>query len=227
MNNAKSLKLILWAPLSRSLSCGLSLLLLAVVCSVPMSSVNAEETTAAASITPRATVEKTVNEVVRIVEKLPGEDNLEARRAELRKTINPVFDFDEMAKRSLGPHWTKCAPEERAEFVKLFSDLLAHTYMSRLENVERNMVRIVGERVRLPKAVVRTSVQDKGDEFPIDYKLVRTDNSWRVYDVVIENIGLVANYRNEFSGIIRKEQFSGLLERLRKKNAGEDTEATS
>jgi phospholipid transport system substrate-binding protein len=80
------------------------------------------------------------------------------------------------------------------------------------------MVKVESESVDPPKAVVKTVVISKGDTFPIDYKLmVGSNGKWQVYDVVIENIGLVANYRNEFSGIIRKDKFSGLMERLRAK----------
>ena len=79
------------------------------------------------------------------------------------------------------------------------------------------MVKVESEQVEGPKAVVKTVVLSQGDTFPIDYKMMYRDNGWRVYDVVIENIGLVANYRNEFSGIIRKDKFSGLMEKLRAK----------
>jgi phospholipid transport system substrate-binding protein len=79
------------------------------------------------------------------------------------------------------------------------------------------MVKVESENIESSKAVVKTVVLSKGDTFPIDYKLMLENGQWRVYDVVIENIGLVANYRNEFSGIIRKDKFPGLMERLRKK----------
>jgi phospholipid transport system substrate-binding protein len=79
------------------------------------------------------------------------------------------------------------------------------------------MVKVDSEQVESPRAVVKTTVTSKGDTFPIDYKMSLTSNGWQVYDVVIENIGLVANYRNEFSGVIRKEKFDGLMTKLRKK----------
>jgi phospholipid transport system substrate-binding protein len=80
------------------------------------------------------------------------------------------------------------------------------------------MVKVESEQIEPPRAVVKTVVISNGDTFPIDYKMMAgTAGSWQVYDVVIENIGLVANYRNEFSGIIRKDKFSGLMERLHKK----------
>ena len=123
-----------------------------------------------------------------------------------------------MSKRSLGPTWNLVTPAEQEEFVKVFSELLAKTYLARIEFIEPNTVKIESEQVTEPKALVKTMIHHKGDIFPLDYKLVNVDKVWRVYDVVIENIGLVANYRNEFAGIIRKEEFSGLMRRLKEKS---------
>ncbi len=164
-------------------------------------------------------VKSTIDEVVKVVEELPGEDKTAARREKLRLVINPRFDFAEMAKRSLGAAWNDCTPEEQGEFVKIFSNLLAKTYLERIENIKPGMVKFDGEESHPPKSVVKTSVQHKGDTFPIDYRLYNKDGEWKVYDVIIENIGLVSNYRNEFAGIIRKEKFSGLMEKLRAKGS--------
>ena len=122
-----------------------------------------------------------------------------------------------MSRRSLGSNWTEITPAEQKDFTTVFSELLARTYLSKIETVKPGMVKVESEQVEGPKAVVKTVVLSQGDTFPIDYKMMYRDNGWRVYDVVIENIGLVANYRNEFSGIIRKDKFSGLMEKLRAK----------
>lgn len=166
---------------------------------------------------PRSLVETTIDELVTIVNKYPGDDVETTRRAEMRKVIEPVFDFSEMAKRSLGPHWRNAEVGERDEFVRIFSDLLATTYLKKIEKIKDGQVEVKRERIREPNALVQTTVTYKGDVFPLDYKMLATNNGWRVYDVVIENIGLVKNYRNEFSGIIRREKFSGLLKRLKEK----------
>jgi phospholipid transport system substrate-binding protein len=162
-------------------------------------------------------IKQTVDEVVKIDQSLPGEANTSERRAKLRALIEPRFDFEEMAKRSLGAQWLERTPEEQTEFVRVFSDLLAHTYMARIEDVKPGMVKIESENLDFPRSVVKTQVTSNGDTFPIDYKLLNMNGHWRVYDVVIENIGLVANYRNEFAGIVRKEGFPGLMSRLREK----------
>lgn len=174
-------------------------------------------------VSPKAEMQKTIEQLVDLVEKYPGDENLSVRHEQMREVIGPKFDFDEMAKRSLGAKWKSISATERTEFVDLFSELLATTYLGRIENVERNMVTVKEEKLRMPRALVKTTVDYKGDLFPIDYKLLNGDKGWRVYDVIIENIGLVANYRSEFAGIIRKHKFSGLLDKLRQKNAGEES----
>jgi phospholipid transport system substrate-binding protein len=166
---------------------------------------------------PKAEMQKTIDDIITIAGAYSDDAQKDTRREKLRTLINPKFNFSEMAKRSLGANWNEITPEEQKDFTNVFSELLARTYLSKIETVKPGMVDVKSEQVELPRAVVKTVVTSKGDHFPIDYKLTYQNSSWQVYDVVIENIGLVANYRNEFSGIIRKEKFSGLMERLRKK----------
>ena len=189
---------------------------LAVSLALTANCVSAEEVPARSALSE---VQDTIDRVVEIAESLPGDANLKERRVKLREVINPRFDFAEMSKRSLGTNWAKCTPEEQVEFVSVFSELLARTYLSKIETVKKGMVKIDSEKVELPKALVRTLVTSKGDVFPIEYRVVYEAPSWKVYDVVIENIGLVANYRNEFAGIVRKDGIPGLLEKLKAKNA--------
>jgi phospholipid transport system substrate-binding protein len=166
---------------------------------------------------PKAEIQKTIDSIIATVQANPGDTEKGARREKLREIINPKFDFDEMSRRSLGSNWTEITPAEQHDFTTVFSELLARTYLSKIETVKPGMVKVESEHVEGGKAVVKTVVLSQGDTFPIDYKMMYRDNGWRVYDVVIENIGLVANYRNEFSGIIRKDKFSGLMEKLRAK----------
>lgn len=169
--------------------------------------------------TPKEVITSTVDQLVKIVEQNPGAVNLTKRRDLMFDVINPRFDFAEMSKSALGRFWLECTPQEQSEFVKVFSDLLAKTYLDRIDSIEKDVVKVNSERVNKNRGLVKTTVNYKGDIFPIDYRMVEKDGQWKVYDVVIENIGLVNNYRNEFSGIIRKEKFSGLMVRLREKLA--------
>lgn len=166
---------------------------------------------------PMDEVRATVDEVVKVAVSLSGDANKAKRREKLRAIIEPRFDFVEMAKRSLGASWLNMSTAQQDDFVKVFSGLLARTYLERIETVEEKMVTIDSENVGFPKALVKTSVKRKGDVFPLDYRLHYAENTWKVYDVIIENIGLVSNYRNEFSGIIRKDGIDGLISRLKEK----------
>ncbi len=179
---------------------------------IPLVQLHAEETSA------KGQVQWTINEMLKIVKAYPGETNNTLRRQKLRELISPYFDFDEMSKRSLGTNWNERSAEEQKEFVSLFSDLLAKTYLARIENIQDDTVTVDKEDLNFPKALVKTTIFYKGDKFPLDYRMYSQNGKWRIYDVIIENIGLVANYRNEFAAIIRKDDFSGLLAKLREKN---------
>jgi len=169
---------------------------------------------------PKQTVQETLDDIVAVVAKNKGDQNKKARRDGLRAIMNPKFDFAKMAQLSLGLHWNTISETERQEFIDVFSNLLSKTYMTKVETVEAGMVSVESERIEEgnQKAVVKTLVKSKGDFFPIDYRLINQNNAWRVYDVVIENIGIVVNYRNEFASIIRKDTFAGLMDQLRKKS---------
>ena len=176
------------------------------------------QTTVPANVkAPMAEVQSTIDKVLVVALNLKGDANKAKRREQLREIISPRFDFAEMAKRSLGASWLKMSAEQQDEFVKVFSSLLGRTYLERVESIEEKMVTIDSENVSFPKALVKTSVNRNGDVFPLDYRLHYVENEWKVYDVIIENIGLVSNYRNEFSGIIRKDGIDGLITRLKEK----------
>ena len=188
----------------------------AVFLSFTSPTLKAEEANTAV-VQPMAQIQEVVEELVQVVEALPGEKNTTERRKRMRVIITPHFDFREMAMRSLGDKWNKVTTAEQNEFTDLFSELLAKTYLNRLDNLGRGMVKFENERVATSGALVHTTVKYKEDTFPLDYKLLLRDGQWKVYDVIIENIGLVQNYRNEFAGIIRKDGFPALIQRLKDK----------
>lgn len=188
-------------------------LLAALVSFLVAAPINAQ----AATPSPKAEMQQTIDDIIKVVEANPSDAQRTERREKLRTLINPKFNFAEMSKRSLGANWNEINPDQQKEFTTVFSDLLARTYLSKIETVKSGMVSIDSETVEVPRAIVKTTVTSKGDTFPIDYKLIFQDGRWQVYDVVIENIGLVANYRNEFAGIMRKDKFSGLMAKLREK----------
>lgn len=190
----------------------------AIRVSAETTATTAAATDVAPATSPLTEIKQTIDKIVDIVAQYPGEEKATERRSKLRELIAPKFDFEQMSKLALGTHWNDISKAEQDEYVTVFSDLLAKTYLNRLDEVEKGMVDVNSERIVASKSLVKTVVHYKGDTFPIDYKLLNQNGKWRVYDVIIENIGLVANYRNEFSGIIRKETFAGLMKRLREKS---------
>jgi phospholipid transport system substrate-binding protein len=147
---------------------------------------------------------------------LQGPEKRERRKELLRREIEPAFDFEEMSRRSLGPEWRGRTEPERKEFVSLFTELLANSYLGKIEAYEGEEIRYVKETVDLPYAQVETRVVTKrGQEFPVNYRMRRGDGGWRIYDVVIEGISLVNNYRSQFQSLLRKSSFEAMLERLR------------
>lgn len=165
-------------------------------------------------------VKQTVDAVVEVLrdKELKKPDKKEQRRKKIREIINRRFDFEEMAKRSLGLHWKERKPEERKEFVSLFSDLLENTYINKIERYEDEKVAYTGERIDGEYALVKTKiVSPKGADVPVDYKIFRKGDKWEVYDIMVEGVSLVNNYRSQFNQIIRSGSFEELLKRLRNK----------
>ena len=147
---------------------------------------------------------------------LAAKDRKEERRDLLRKEIAPVFDFGEMAKRSLGPNWRERTPEERDRFVSLFRELLENSYLGKIESYQGEEIRYGKETVDGPYAEVETTVvTGKGLEIPVDYRMLEDGGRYRIYDVVIEGISLVGNYRSQFNSILQNSSFGELMEKLR------------
>ncbi len=149
-----------------------------------------------------------------------GGPGLQQRRDEILRIVEEYFDFDEIAKRALGRPWKDLAPEKRQEFVRLFKELLFDTYVSRIEATARpdTGIRYDRQSVEGRYAVVKTWVTNAGrPDFQIDYRLLLSGGQWKVYDVVIEGISLVGNYREQFASILTNESFDALLKRLQEK----------
>ena len=123
-----------------------------------------------------------------------------------------------MSRRALGRHWTDRTPAEREEFTRLFTDLIARTYIGKIDRYAGESIGYVGERVDGDEASVRSRVVTaKGSQIPVEYRLHRVNDEWSAYDVLIENVSLVGTYRSQFDRIIKAESFANLLRRLREK----------
>ena len=147
---------------------------------------------------------------------LQGDAKKAERRAVLRKELFPYFNFDEMAKRSLGIHWKNRSPAERQEFVKLFTDLLENSYAGKIEGYKGEKIRYGKETVEPPYAEVRTVIVGRGgEEYAVNYRLLEDGDRWRIYDIVIEGVSLVNNYRSQFASILQNSSFAEMTKRLR------------
>jgi phospholipid transport system substrate-binding protein len=170
---------------------------------------------AASAMSPLEQVRTAVDQVIEVLRQ--NELQGEARRRVLSDLVRSRFDFVIMSQRTLGQHWKKASAEEQAEFVSLFSDLLEASYIGRLEAYSGETVSYNSEKIDGNRAVVATVVHSSNTDIPIDYRMVRKGSDWFVYDVLVEDISLIKNYRSSYGEIVRKEGYAGLFERMRKK----------
>ena len=174
----------------------------------------------ALAMTPTETVKSRVDEALQSLTQNPatGPEAMERRRAEIRRAADALFDFTEMSRRALGRHWADRTEAEREEFVRLFTDLMARSYIGKIDRYAGEAIAYTGERVDGDEASVQSQVVTaKGSQIPVEYRLHRVNESWSAYDVFIENVSLVGTYRSQFDRIIKSESFADLLRRLREK----------
>ena len=188
---------------------------IAVACSVVVALLVGRDATAGA---PTDQLRAQVDKVLKLLDDpaLKAADKAKERRAAVRKVADDIFDFGETAKRSLGRHWAARTPEEREEFVKLFGDLLERSYISKIELYGGEKIQYVGDRIEGDTAAVQSKLLTKtGSEVPIEYRMLRKSDRWLVYDVVIEGVSLVANYRTQFNKIIQTSSFQDLVKKMK------------
>jgi phospholipid transport system substrate-binding protein len=172
---------------------------------------------------PTDTVRDYTDAVVRVLEDpaLKVDDRRAERRAAVRKIAIDIFDVHETARRALGPHWQQRTPQERDEFVQLFADLLERTYINKIDLFGGEKLKFTEEKIDGDHAIVRAKVITKqGTEVPVEARMInRSGTRWQIYDIVIENISLVGNYRSQFDRIIRSSSYGELAKRLRTQGA--------
>lgn len=163
-------------------------------------------------------VKKTVDEVVRIVSDKEMKKNDVKRRQALKRTISTIFDYNEMAKRSLGKHWNQRSAAEKKQFTDLFASLLENSYASKIESYNNEKIVYLKESTDGDHAEVKSKVVTvKRDEFTLDYRIINQNGKWMVYDVVIEGVSLVSNYRTQFNKIITSQGYPELVKKLQSK----------
>lgn len=166
---------------------------------------------------PRLLVEASVEEVLKIVSDpaLKGPEKAAERRRQLRDVFSRRFHYQEMARRSLATHWNRRSESERQEFVDLFAKLLESDYAYKIETYSGEKIVVMDQQIDGDYAKVRTAVKLKQQDVAIDYKLLKENADWRVYDVLIEGLSLVNNFRSQFNRIILSSSFDDLVKTLR------------
>jgi phospholipid transport system substrate-binding protein len=161
-----------------------------------------------------------IDRVIKVLEdpELKREGRQGERRTAIRRLANEIFDFTETTRRSLGQHWQARTPAEREQIVRLYADLLERSYIGKIELYSGERIVFAGDSIERDQATVRTRLVTKaGTEIPVDYRMHRVGDRWLTYDVAIEGVSMIANYRAQFNKIIQASGFSALVSKLTEK----------
>jgi phospholipid transport system substrate-binding protein len=172
---------------------------------------------------PTDQLKSSVEQIVKVLEDpaLKTDSRAKDRRAAIRKEAEVVFDFTETAKRALGRHWQGLSDKDRQEFTGLFTDLIERAYISKIERYSGERIAYAGEAVDGGLATVRTRfVTKQGTEIPVDYRMQQRGDRWLVYDVAVEGVSLINNYRTQFDKIIQTSSYAELVRKMKAAEVG-------
>lgn len=182
---------------------------------------------AGAWATPSDDIRDTTDQIIKVLtdpELKPAEKTKE-RRAEIRKVVGNRFNFAEMARRSLATHWLERTPEQRDEFVRIFTDLVEQSYVEKIERFGGEKIQYAGESIDADQATVRTKLVTRKDvPISIDYRLLDIGGRWQVYDVLIDGVSLINEYRTQFNKIVRTKSYEELVRTMKVKRLSQDLE---
>jgi phospholipid transport system substrate-binding protein len=162
-----------------------------------------------AAVGPTDAVKDAINQVLKILKNT--DYDREQRWAEIGRIIDARFDFRSMSQSVLSSSWRTATVEEKRQFVEFFSQYLEDTYRTQIESYSNQSIEFVGEQVRKDRAIVDTIIVTDTTRIPVTYRLKNNEGEWFAYDVIIEGVSLVSNYRNTFTAIIKTEGMEGLL----------------
>lgn len=176
--------------------------------------------TLAESESPTEVVRTTINRVIQILEdsRLKSPDQRLTRRGKLETVISERFDYAEMSKRTLAAQWRSLTEDEREEFIELFKAFLSDHYAEKIEGYAGEKVAYLEERTEGPYAEVRTRLVSDKLNIPMDYRLIKKDGDWYAYDIIVDGVSLVRNYRSQFVSIIRSSSYQELVRRLKERS---------
>jgi phospholipid transport system substrate-binding protein len=165
-------------------------------------------------------LKQSIDEILAVLRnpELKTDAQKDTRREALEKIVEERFDFDKMSQLSLARHWKERSEAEKSEFIALFGRLLKDTYISKMEGYTDEQVVFINELIKKQKAQIDTKIITQTVEIPINYRMFTRDNvHWLVYDMVIEGVSLIGNYRSQFGQMLEKDSFEELMNKLKKK----------
>jgi phospholipid transport system substrate-binding protein len=169
---------------------------------------------------PLEKIKQTTDKILAIVTDpaLKAPDTEAERKRLIRKAVDERFDWEEMSRRTLARYWSGRTAQEKKEFVDLFGKLLERTYMDKIEGYSGEKVIYEGDKVDDGYGLVNVKIAtQKGTEIPLTYRLWKKGDDWLVYDISIEGVSLINNYRTQFSSILLNSPFKSLLDQIRTK----------
>ena len=179
------------------------------------------------SESPTEAVRSTITRVISILEDPALKDpaKLMPRRRMLEEVIAGRFDYAEMSKRALATYWAPLSEAQRGEFVEVFKNFLSDRYAEKIEGYSGEQVRYLSERIEGTYAEVRTGLQSEKTTIPMDYRLFLKEGRWHAYDIIVDGVSLVKNYRSQFQKIIRESSYHELVKKLRERTLAEEKKA--
>ena len=173
---------------------------------------------------PTEQIKQTTDRILSILAdpnlKIPA--RAQERKQSVSRTIDERFDWEELARRSLAQHWAQRTLDEKKEFIQLYRDLLERTYLNKVQDYSGETVRYEGESAESDYAMVKVRIlTSKNTEIPVDYRVMKKGNNWLVYDISIEGVSLVNNYRSQFNSILQKSTYQELVKKLKDKSLTE------
>jgi len=149
---------------------------------------------------------------LQVVEKWPE------RRKKMWKLLEPVFSFEQISKRALGRHWKTCTIQQKQEFTQLFTEILKDAYLVRAERYRGQDIVYIRERVRGNRSKIQTNfITGDGKKIAVTFNMIKINESWKIYDVIIEGVSMVSNYRSQFNSILTKSSFEELIQKMTEK----------
>lgn len=164
---------------------------------------------------PQGQVELMVNSVLSVMQN--PDLSTDDKKLQISGRVQKFLNVESMSRRTLGSHWEEASVEQRQYFSELFVRVLEGTYLNRIEDYSDGAVKYLKQRVKGDKAIIDTEIVSNELEIPVQYKMIYSDGSWQVFDLVIDGISLVRNYRSTYGEIIRRDGFEGLFALMEEK----------